>query len=173
MKQGKIQPRSGGLPWRVIRRDDGLTFIEVIVTFMMVSAAIVATTYSLFFGHRELTVDMHKQQILRIVQQETEYWVGRIYVGTPDDPNVIELAGSARTPYRTVMLDPNSESPIQVRLFYDPIITRAGTINPQEEIAPYYVVTVWAEWTEPDGQDFTRNRGNHVSLTTYVRHRVG
>ncbi len=143
----------------------GATFIEVLATFVMVAAAVVSTTYSLFFGQRTLATDMHKQQVLRMVEQETEYWVGRIYTGTPDDPNLIEISGATGSPYRRLTLDPDSKRPVEVRFYYDPIIERTSVVYGG---GSYWVVTVWAEWTEPDGQEFSKAHGTEVAQTTYV-----
>lgn len=152
-----------------MRRDDGLTYVEVITTLVMVSVAVVATTYSLYFGNRSLDLEMHKQQVLRIVQQEVEFWVGRMYTGQPGvDPSAAEMMGSVNNPYRTVLLDPDSKEPIQVKLFYDPI-TAVANPNTQSGIG-YWIITIWAEWTEPDGQQFKKSEDTAVILTTYVSH---
>jgi len=133
----------------------------------MVSVAVIVTTYSLFFGNRTLDVDMHKQQVLRIVQQELEYWVGRMYIGQPGvDPSVMEMTGSGGSPYKVIELDPDSKSPIDVRLYYDPI-TPVADFNSESGVA-YWIVTVWAEWDEPDGESFARANDKAVILTTYV-----
>ncbi|MFH1863216.1 MAG: hypothetical protein ABH878_10450 [bacterium] len=169
-----------GLRWlSEIRRDDGgVTFIEVLATFVMLVAAVIATAYAMFFGQEALTVNMQKQQVLRIVQQELEYWVGRVYTGSPEDPNTNEMMGSPNWPYRTIKLDAvdaSSPTPIEVRLYYDPIVAfydpNSGA-EPGVDQPTYWIITVWAEWTEPDGQIFSKARGNEVSLTTYVN-RVG
>lgn len=149
-----------------IRDDSGFTYFEAIATLVMVAVAVVATTYSLYYAERSLAVDMHKQQINRIVQQELEYWIGRIYTGTPDDPNNVEKMGSVQSPYKTVILDPDSKKPIQVKLFYDPIIPIPSVEFPGT--IAYYKITVWAEWEEPDKQQFKRSQGREISLTTYV-----
>ena len=157
---------------RLLKKDEsGFTFIEVLATFVMVTAAVIATAYSLHYGQRMLTIDMHKQQVLRMVQGEIEYWIGRLYTGNPDngDPTVLELAGRTSAPYKTAYLDdvegvPDSDK-IQVRLYYDPIERR----NDPGILAPHWVITVWAEWTEHDGQRFRRINGKHhneISLTS-------
>jgi hypothetical protein len=157
---------------RKISGDDrGTTFLEVMATVLMVSVAVVGTTYALFFSSNSLREDMHREQVLRMVEQEMEYWVGRIYLGgTADSPSPQEMQGSGNTSYRQAMLDPESIQAIQVRFFYDPIVGR-GTYKPTEtspEFSAYYVVTVWAEWTEPDGRQYRRSLNNEVILTTYV-----
>jgi hypothetical protein len=148
----------------------GVTFIEVLATITMVAVAAVTTTYALFYGNRALDVDMHKQQVLRMVQQEVEYWVGRIYVGSPGlDPSELEMTGSVMNPYRTTILDPQAAKPIQVKLFKYGI---SGILDPNPvpggSPTAYYRITIWAEWTEPDGQAFRRTLGSAISLTTYV-----
>lgn len=154
-----------------LRGDDrGTTFLEVMATVVMVSVAVVGTTYSLFFANSTLREDMHRQQVARMVQQEVEYWVGRIYLAGADSPTAQEMMGSTAVPYRTMALDPDAEEVIQVRFFYDPIVAR-GVYLPTPESAPlpaYYVITLWAEWDEPDGKVHSKELGNEVSLTTYV-----
>jgi hypothetical protein len=150
--------------------DRGTTFIEVMATITMVSAAVVGTTYSLFFANNSLREDMHREQVLRMVEQEVEYWVGRIYVGGPDAPSTQEMQGSGNSSYRQMPLDPEALQTIQVKFFYDPIIGR-GSYQPTETspvMPAYYVVTVWAEWTEPDGRQYRKTLNNEVRLTTYV-----
>lgn len=148
-------------------KDDrgGITFVEVLATFVIIVFGVIATAYSMYVGNRALRVDLHKEQILHLVEQEMEYWVGRLYTGTANDPNVFELAGSPNKPYKTVILDQETGKEIQVRLYYDPIVLRINLTNPE---STYYVVTVWAQWTENDGEDFTRLNGKAVKLTTYV-----
>lgn len=147
----------------------GITFVEVLVTFVIVVAAVIATTYAMYFGNRALKVDMHKQQVLQLVEQELEYWIGRMYTGSTNDPNMVEMAGSPTVPYRTFYLDEDSEKQIQVRLYYDPIVPRADASSPGgQEPNVYYVLTVWGEWSEPDGEDFSRANGKAMKLTTYV-----
>jgi hypothetical protein len=168
---GKI--RGSGCLLRVCRDDQGVTFIEVLVTFVMLVAAVVVTAQSLFFGNRALDVNMHKQQVLRIVQVELEYWVGQMYINQRDNENApwppdLQMAGSPDSPYKTVPLEPGS--PIMVDLFYAPIEERFDPTYMNELGEPmvaYYAISVWAEWEEPDGQVFSREIGNAVSLTTY------
>ncbi len=139
-------------------------------TIAMVSAAVVGTTYSLFFANGSMKTDMHRQQVARMVEQEVEYWVGRIYLASQDMPNAQELMGSGGVFYRTTILDPDGPKPIQVRFFYDPIVAR-GVYQPSlttPALPAFYVVTVWAEWDEPDGKSFKRTLGNEVSFTTYA-----
>jgi hypothetical protein len=150
--------------------DRGTTFLEVMATITMVSAAVVGTTYSLLFANTSLREDMHREQVLRMVEQEVEYWVGRIYLGGPDAPSPTEMQGSGSVAYRQMTLDPETLQPIQVKFFYDPILGR-GTFQPTESspiFAAYDVVTVWAEWTEPDGREYRKSLGNEVRITTYV-----
>lgn len=156
---------------RKFRGDDrGTTFLEVMATITMVSVAVVGTTYSIFFANSTLREDMHRQQVARMVQKEVEYWIGRIYQGGVDGLSDQEREGSGGAPYHTQTLDPNAEQPIEVRFFYDPIIGR-GSYQNQQSGPPspaYYVLTVWAEWTEPDGKLYSKSVGNEVSFTTYV-----
>lgn len=155
------------------RDDQGVTFVEVLVTFVMLVAAVVITAQSLFYGNRALDVNMHKQQVLRIVQVELEYWIGQMYNHQRDNesapwPPDQQMAGSTGKRYKTVPLEPGS--PIMVDLFRDPIGERFDPtyLNELGELkVAYYVITVWAEWEEPDGQVFSKENGNAVILTTY------
>ncbi|TKJ39978.1 hypothetical protein CEE37_09585 [candidate division LCP-89 bacterium B3_LCP] len=162
---------------RLLKKDDGVTFIEVLVTFVMLVAAAVITAQTMFFGNRFLDVNMHKQQVLRIVQVELEYWIGQMYTHTRDNQNEPwpidqTMKGSTEYPYKVVPLEPGS--PIMVNLFYGPIQERKTDptyINELGELkVAYYAITVWAEWVEPHGksvQRFCKDLGNEISLTTY------
>ncbi len=153
--------RSSGL--RLAGSDDGgITFLEVLVTFIMIAVATVVVGHSLYFGNRMLDVDMHKQQALRIVQQELEYWIGRLYMGSPGDPSEFEMAPKMN--YKSVILEKDTP-PITVQLSRDQILP---VMDPNTAAIAYWKVTVWAEWEEPDGQLFSREIGTEVSLTTYV-----
>lgn len=146
----------------------GVTFIEVMVIFIMVSTAVVGTTFSLFYGNRMLDTDMHRQQVLRIVQEEVEYWVARMYLSSPGDPSEYELA--AKTKYKSVALD-TDVPPIVIWLSRDAIVAVPDMNNfssTGEPATAYWKITIWAEWDEPDGQSFSKNMGTEVSLTTYV-----
>lgn len=152
---------------RFCRDDQGVTFVEVLVTFVMLVAAVVVTAQSVFFGDRALDVNMHKQQVLRIVQVELEYWIGVWYNNQRENeiapwPTDLQMQGSTSKPYKTVPLEPGS--PIEVDLYRDPTGERfdPSYVNELGELkVAYYVITIWAEWEEPDGQVLT------VSLTSY------
>lgn len=154
---------------RFVTNDSGVTFIEVIVTLVMIVAAVIVTIQSLYVGKRALDHNMHEMQVMRIVQGELEFWVGRMYVNqreNADDPfpSDAQMLGSERRPYRTVLLDPESPNPIVVSIYYQPIDPRLSpdiVNNIGEPIVAYYSITVWAEWVEPDGTF------KDIQLTTY------
>ena len=154
------------------RRDDGITFVEIVITLIMLMAAAVVILYSLYFGQRSLDADMHRQQVLRIVQEEVEYWIGRMYISTPGDPSAQEMLTQYR--YKTVQLRDKvdtSKPTITVYLSRSAIVPVDDFTNTNEQGDPvigYYKFTVWAEWTEPDGQEFSRSKGTEVSISTYV-----
>lgn len=164
LKSGRI------VPFRLRIRDDrGVTYVEVVVTVIMVVAAVVVTLYSLYFGNRSLDVDMHKQQALRIVQEEMEYWIGRMYTSQPGDPSSVEMAGKTR--YKSVLLDKGTENQIEIWLSRDPItvVYDPNNFNSQGyPLVAYWIITIWAEWEEPDGREFQKEYGNEISLTTYA-----
>ena len=164
MHRVKQQPRKTLSPrLHLIREDDGgITFLDVLVTFVMIAVATVVVTHSLYFGNRMLDVDMHKQQALRIVQQELEYWIGRLYMGSPGDPSEFEMAPKIN--YKSVVLEKDTP-PIIVQLSRDQILP---VVDPNTAAIAYWKVTIWAEWEEPDGQIFSREIGTEVSLSTYV-----
>jgi hypothetical protein len=161
-------------PLRILKDErGGITFIEVLVTFIMVTAAVIATAHAMYVGSRALRVDMHKQQVLQLVEQEMEYWIARIYLGNPGlDPTWAELAGSPGRPYRpNIYLDKGTDRQAVVNLFYDPIIKRfdPNLVGPGGEAEiEYWVVTVWGEWAEFNGEEFTRSNGKAIKFTTYV-----
>lgn len=152
---------------RPLAADEGVTFIEVLVTFVMLVAAIIITFHSLFISNHALDLAMRKEQVLQIVQNEMEYWIGRIYVGSPPtDPNLIELGGQNH--YKMVLLDPNTDKKVEVWLSRDPIVPRQDIAQPGEGEQKYWVITIYAEWNEPGGQEFKRGNDLAISLTTYV-----
>jgi len=151
----------------------GITFIEVLVTFVIIAAAAIATAHSMYVGTRALRVDMHKQQVLQLVEREMEYWIGRIYTGNPPvDPNPAELAGNPNQQhYRLFYLDEGEGYQATVKMFHDPIIKRydPALIGPNGQVElEYWVVTVWGEWAEYNGEEFTRSNNKAIKITTYV-----
>lgn len=160
------------LPGRLadfVKRDDGITFIEVAVTLIMVMAAVVMILHSLYFGERMLDVNMHRQQVLRYVQQELEYWIGRMYLSSPSNPTANEKLPKYH--YRSIQISDNKdETPtITVWLSRSEIqeVDDLLHTNEGEPMIGYYRFTIWAEWVEPDGQSFLRSNGTDVALTTY------
>ncbi len=155
-----------------LSRDDGITFVEVVVTLIMLMAAVVVIMYSLYAGQRSLDSDMHRQQALRIVQEEMEYWIGRMYLSTPENPSFEEMLPKYR--YKSVPLDDHEEEPGPTIVIYlsrseiQPVNDIEHTNEQGDPVIGYYRFTVWAEWTEPDGQKFSRQDGTAVSLSTYV-----
>lgn len=150
----------------------GITFVEVLVTFVIIVTAAIAAAHSMYVGTRALRVDMHKQQVLQLVEREIEYWIGRIYTGNPGvDPTWVELAGSGNRHYRLFYLDEGEEYQATVKMFYDPIIQTydQGLVGPSGQAdVKYWIVTVWGEWQEHNGEEFTRANGKEIKLTTYV-----
>ncbi len=144
--------------------------MDAIVTFVMLMAAAAIMAHSLFFGNRMLDTDMHKQQVMRIVQQELEYWVGRIYMNTTMTPD--EFA--PKTHYGGILVDDNEgeyNPPFRVWLSKSaitPVIDPNQSNESGDPVVAYWTITVYAEWDEPDGQSFSKNNGNEVSLSTYV-----
>ena len=158
---------------KVLRRDEGVTYVEVVVTLIMVMAATVVVMHSLFFSNRMLDVDMHKQQVLRFLQQELEYWVGRMYLGGSNLPSVEEMG--ARYHYTQYQIDDfdedKSHPPIVIYISKGPITEVLDPDNTNEvgdAMVAYWIVTVYAEWNEPDGQTFSRGNNNEIALSTYV-----
>jgi len=156
----------------ILLQDRGITFVEVVVTLIMLMAAVVVIMYSLYAGQRSLDSDMHRQQALRIVQEEVEYWIGRMYLSTPDNPSFEEMLPKYK--YKSVPLDDHEEEPGPTVVIYlsrseiQPVNDPEHTNEQGDPVIGYYRFTVWAEWTEPDGQKFSRQDGTAVSLSTYV-----
>ena len=141
-----------------LKRDDGVTFLEVVVALIMLMAAVVLITHSLFFGHRLLDVDMHKQQVLRIMQQELEFWVGRMYMNAAITAE--DLA--PRNRYKSFVIDEDQiNAPIEIWISKSAITEVADPNNTTETGDPmiaYWRITIYAEWEEPDGQTFSRSK---------------
>ena len=154
----------------IVKRDDGITFIEVAVTLIMVMAAVVLIMHSLYFGERMLDVNMHRQQALRVVQEELEYWVGRMYLSTGGNPSSQEKLPSYR--YKSIPISDKEDgtATITVWLSRSEIQQVDDLVHMNESGDPqigYYRFTVWGEWVEPDGQEFLRSLGTEVALTTF------
>ncbi|MBU0519723.1 hypothetical protein KJ564_12405 [bacterium] len=153
-----------------VKRDDGINFIEVAVTLIMVMAAVVLIMHSLYFGERMLDVNMHRQQVLRLVQEEVEYWVGRMYLSTEGNPSTQEVLPKYR--YKSIPISDKADGTptIIVWLSRSEIQQVDDIIHVNESGDPrigYYRFTIWGEWEEPDGQAFLRNQGTEVGLTTF------
>ncbi|MCX6640667.1 MAG: hypothetical protein NTW14_09340 [bacterium] len=152
--------------------DEGVTFLEVLVTFVMLVAAIIITFHSIFLSNHALDLSMRKQQAMRLVQQEVEYWVGRMYVNQlPGDPTPDEML--PKNHYKKISLDAGTSRQVDVWLSRDQIVERIDTSQPGEQPQRYWVITVYAEWTEPDGQQFNRSDNLAISLTTYASGQPG
>ncbi len=154
-----------------LKRDDGITFLEVVVALIMLMAGAVVVTHSLFFGHRMLDVDMHKQQVSRMVQQELEHWIGRIYMNAAIEPE--DLAPKNR--YKSFLIDEDDFNiPIKVWISKSAITEVMDPENTTSTGAPetaYWKITIYGEWEEPDGQSFSRSIGTELALSTYVADR--
>jgi hypothetical protein len=163
-----VQNMSVTLKKACLKRDEGVTFLEVVVAFIMLMAATVVLMHSLFFGHRMLDVDMHKQQAARMVQQELEYWIGRIYMNTPIEPE--DLA--PQNHYKSFLIDEDDlNTAVKIWISKSAIVQVMDPDNTNSMGGPvtaYWRITVYAEWDEPDGQSFSRNIGTEVALSTYV-----
>lgn len=159
---------------RLLRREDGVTFIEVAVTLLMVVAAAVVLLHSLYQGNKMLDVEMHKQQVLYRLQEEMEYWIGRLYLGGSDFPSEEEQAPNNRYDRFTIIDYEQNTRPEEIVVWFSKSgiveVKDNENVNPDtgEPLTGYWKFTVYAEWKEPNGQEFSRNRETELSLTTYV-----
>jgi hypothetical protein len=158
----------------LICRDEGVTFVEVAVTLLMLVAAAVVLMHSLYFGNRMLDVEMHKQQVLYRLQEEMEYWIGRLYLGGSDFPTDQERAASNGYDKFSIIDYEGGKTaePIIVLLSKSAIVEYQDQVNVNPDtgdpLTAYWKFTVYAEWKEPNGQEFSRQKGTDLSLTTYI-----
>ncbi len=158
----------------LVRRDDGVTFIEVAVTLLMVVAAAVVLMHSLYQGNKMLDVEMHKQQVVYRLQEEMEYWIGRLYLGGSDFPRDEERAPNNHYDKFEIIDHEKYKRPEKIIVWFSKSgiqeVTDTENVNPDtgDPLTAYWKFTIYAEWKEPNGQEFSRARNTELSLTTFV-----
>ncbi|MBZ0263435.1 hypothetical protein K8I28_02090 [bacterium] len=67
--------------WLKHRR--GLSFVELIVSFLIVTITSVAVTSGIYFAHGQLRRERNKTRAVQLLKSEAEYWLARIHSAYP------------------------------------------------------------------------------------------
>ena len=97
-------------------RQGGVTFVELMVGFLIVSIASVSVTSGIYVAHGLLIRERNKGLAIQLMKGEMSYWLGRVHVSFPSQ---LERIQRMRRPV-TISRD-NAGNPLEGTITREPI----------------------------------------------------
>jgi hypothetical protein len=131
-----------------VRQRGGIDLMQAAVAFLMITVAVVGTTYAMFFGRHALIQQEHRKVALYQLRQYVEYWTGRVALSdiTPQD-----LLGGPNTAIMVDLDDASVPENIRVRATIIREPTEPVDLMETGTGVDYYRIHLYATWQERDG----------------------
>ncbi|MFH1011892.1 MAG: hypothetical protein V1784_11750 [bacterium] len=130
------------------RQRGAIDLMQAAVAFLMITVAVVGTTYAMFFGRQALIQQEHRKVALYQLRQYVEHWTGRIALS---DITAQDLLGGPQTAFAVDLDDASVPEDVKVRA----LITRGPTetvdLSETGTGIDYYRIHLYATWQERDG----------------------
>jgi len=131
-----------------LRPRGAIDLMQAAVAFLMISVAVVGTTYAMFFGRQALIQQEHRKVALYQLRQFVEHWTGRIALSdiTPQD-----LLGGPNTAITVDLDDASVPDDAKVRAVIIREPTQTVDLLETGSGLDYYRLHLYATWQERDG----------------------
>jgi hypothetical protein len=130
------------------RQRGAIDLMQAVVAFLMITVAVVGTTYAMFYGRQALVRQEHRKVALYQLRQYVEHWTTRVAVSTL---SAREMLGGPETAVTVELDDASIPEGARVRA----VITRGPTEAvdlPETGMGiDFYRIHLYATWQEQDG----------------------
>ncbi|MBU1937207.1 hypothetical protein KKG05_07390 [bacterium] len=126
--------------------------MQVAVAFLMITVAVVGTTYAMFYGRQAIIRQEHRKVALYHLRQYVEEWTGRILIEASKIPPG-EMLGGSDTQVVVDLDDSSVPERAQVKATISRESTLAVDLPETGEGIDYYRLGFTVTWREYDGTD--------------------
>jgi len=133
------------------RRERGaIDLMQAVVAFLMITVAVVGTTYAMFYGRQALIRQEHRKVALYQLRQYVEHWTSRITLGA-SGISARDMLGGPDTAVYVDLDDPSVPDGVEAVIVRG--CTEAVDLPETGVNVDYYRIHFSATWQERDGTE--------------------